>query len=187
MKKPIVRFILSFIIAISPQWAYSDPMKRLSEKKNRKTLNQIELAISAFNPKLDRDYVKKIAVATQVRANEHKLDPMLLVSIINAESSFNQSALSSTNDISIVQINPSVWTPEYFKKVTGENLNLKKLKTDEAYAIARMCLILSYYKKNYPNDKKWFARYHSGNQRHKNKYALKIEKGLSKIYALSHN
>lgn len=177
----------SYATAANVQKKAPHQEKIAAKASEANSIKTIELAISGFNPKLDKKYVRKLAKIAHNNARKYNLDASLLISILNTESSFNQKAISSTNDISIAQINLSVWTPDYFKRVTKQPLNVSSLKSDEAYAISRMCLILNYYKKRYPNDRKWYARYHSGTPEHKNKYSIKIEKSLNKVYAFSGN
>jgi soluble lytic murein transglycosylase-like protein len=167
--------ILIALVCLSSESAIAVTKKDSGRKNKRQSLESV---ILTFNPKISKDYAKKLAKIAKENAVKHNLDPHLILSILNTESSFNQRAISSTNDISIAQINTSVWTPEYFKKVTGESINQSKLLKDEAYAVSRMCLILKHYKKRYPKDKNWFARYHSGTPVHKERYSNKVKNSL---------
>ena len=161
----------------------------LEKTKNnlKKVVSRIESAILTLNPKLKKDYANKLAIITAINARKYRIDPRLMLSIMNTESSFNQNAVSSTNDVSIAQINLNVWTPSFFKKTTGQSLDVSRLKKDESYAISRMCLILNYYKNEFPNDKAWYARYHSSTPKHKSNYNYKLVKSAKKIKHYGNN
>lgn len=161
--------------------------KGSTEEGFLRVISRIERAILTLNPKLNKKYAKKLSIIVAINSRKYNLDPRLLISIMNTESSFNQKAVSSTNDISIAQINLAVWTPSFFKKKTGKDLDVKKLKEDEAYAISRMCLILLFYKNEFPTDKTWYARYHSGTPKYKRLYLHKLYKNAKKIEPIGKN
>ena len=200
--------VLSFIVFVGSGYAetespasptkqkeYVNKSKLLTIKKNtnkREARSAVKLAVSklersilTLSPKLSPDYARKLAVIVVVNAQKYRLSPVLLISIMKTESSFNQRAVSSTNDVSIAQINPKVWTPGFFKEKTGGTMNLKRLRVDEAYAVSRMCLILNYYKKEFPGDPKWYARYHSSTPKLKHIYHGRLAGNARKISPLS--
>jgi hypothetical protein len=79
------------------------------------------------------------------------------------ESSFDQSKVSISGDISIAQINYEVWVKE-FKRKKLPLLNKHLLKSDINYAIDTMGIILGSLKQRYSSrEKYWFSRYHSSN------------------------
>lgn len=104
-------------------------------------------------------------------SKQYKVNPSIVVSIIMTESSFSKSALSSTGDIGLVQINPKIWIPE-FKRLFNEDLDVKKLATDSDYAIHKMIQILSYHQCD--KDPYWFAKYHSKTPSLKKIYAKRV-------------
>jgi hypothetical protein len=166
LKRSLVLFFSFTICFINPAFS----------AKNRHVKNKdlLEMRITKLNPKINKDRAKRLSRSIKKYASINGLDPVLIASILMTESSFNQAAESKTNDVSIAQINLSVWTPLNFKKATGEDLNHSRLRSDENYAISSMCKILKYYKKSYPKDKEWFARYHSSTLKLKEVYAKKI-------------
>lgn len=153
----------------------------------KKVIYRLEKAILTLKPSIDRPKAKRLSAIIAVNSVKYKIDPRIILSVLNTESSFNQNAVSYTNDISIAQINLKVWTPKFFKEKTGRNLVVSRLKKDEAYAISRMCLILSYYKEKFPNDRFWFARYHSSTPKYKSIYLSKLMKNIKKIRHLGSN
>ncbi|MFZ4715578.1 MAG: transglycosylase SLT domain-containing protein [Bacteriovoracaceae bacterium] len=109
---------------------------------------------------------------------KYKLDPRVLVAIIDTESDFRQGMISYTGDLSLVQINPSIWNRE-FARMKRELIDTKKLQNNEAYAIDKMGEILHILKTRYTADGQWFARYHSRTKKFKNLYHSKVESRLS--------
>jgi soluble lytic murein transglycosylase-like protein len=136
-----------------------------------KTVVKFETAIMKLNNNIDQKEATRLATIIAIESKKENIDPRIVLAILNTESSFNQAAVSLTGDISIAQINPRVWSVQRFKKKIGRDLNHKRLRKDEAYAISRMCLILSYLKKTFATkDKWWFARYHSSTPVYKSEY-----------------
>lgn len=124
----------------------------------------------------------KIAMGILKASKANKVNSEIMTSIIMVESSFNQRAISSTGDISIVQINYRVWSKEA-KRLNFE-LSQTKLKSDAAYAIDRMGVILGHLKKKYSSrDPYWFARYHSNTKELKMAYFEKVKKNFTQSLA----
>jgi soluble lytic murein transglycosylase-like protein len=114
-------------------------------------------------------------------AQKYNVDPKIVLSIIDTESDFREGMVSYTGDVSLVQINPKIWNRE-FARMKKPLLSSSKLKKDEAYAIEKMCEILSILKNRYSDaDAKWFARYHSRTKKFKNLYSAKVESRLNLI------
>ena len=168
MKQTFVVFIL---MISTTAFSNQDDSELRIKKSFIKTVHKVEKAVLKLNKKVTPKKATRIATLVAVEAKRHRQDPRLILSILNVESGFNQNAVSKTHDISIAQINPKKWTPSFFKEKTGADLDLKRLKKDEAYAISRMCFILDYLKANYgEKDRWWFARYHSATPKHKREY-----------------
>jgi len=137
--------------------------------------------ISALRPKFSKKKQYHLASKIQKIAKEYKLEPQIVVAIIDTESEFDQSKISETGDLSLAQINPDVWNEE-FKRLNLEELDIERLKTDTDYSLKTMAKILSHLKKNYGNkDKKWYARYHSKNKKFKEIYLSKLNNRLKKM------
>lgn len=129
----------------------------------------------------DDNRTKMIASNILDAAQKYQVDPKIVLSIIDTESDFRQGMISHTGDVSLVQINPKIWNRE-FARMGMPLLSSQKLKKDEAYAIEKMCEILSILKTRYSEaDAKWFARYHSRTKKFKNIYSAKVESRLSLI------
>lgn len=106
-------------------------------------------------------------------SQKYKIEPEIIVSIINVESQFNQKAISSTGDLSIAQINLKVWNKE-LKRLKIERIDKNKLKKDYKYSLDKMGLILSLLKKRHSSDKEWYGTYHSTNAYFKKTYVNKV-------------
>lgn len=119
---------------------------------------------------LSEDEISKIAQSIVEVSIDQNLDYRIFTSIIMQESKFDQGVVSSSGDVAIAQINYEIWKPEF------DNLKLdldkKKLKQDEHYAIETMGIILSVIKDRHgDNDPYWYARYHSSTKSRKFEYA----------------
>lgn len=128
--------------------------------------------------KMDTVKLNSIAWSIYKTSQKYNINPEIMTSIIMVESSFNQSAVSSTGDISIVQINYKVWSKE--AKRLGWKIDRERLKKDSNYAIDCMGKILNYLQVRYAKkDKVWYARYHSKTPSHKMAYSSRIQKNLT--------
>lgn len=118
------------------------------------------------------EYAKAISKAT----HEHKVNPQILIALIDTESNFNASKVSNTGDLSIAQVNVEVWNKE-FKRLKAPLIDTKKLlDKDQTYAISTMGRILAILKKRHSKlDRRWYARYHSNTKKYKWNYLRKIE------------
>jgi len=102
-------------------------------------------------------------------------------SIIDTESDFKETKISSTGDISIAQINVEIWNKE-FTRIKHKPIDTKRLAVDSRYAVKVMGDILTILKSRYSeSDKVWYARYHSGNEKYKKEYLAKLTKRLQMI------
>ena len=137
--------------------------------------------ITALRPKFNKHKKYQLASKIQKVSKEYKLEPQIIVAIIDAESEFDQYKVSETGDLSLAQINPEIWNEE-FKRLNLEELDVERLKTDTDYSLKMMGKILSHLKKNYgEKDKKWYARYHSKNKKYKEIYLSKLNHRLKKM------
>jgi hypothetical protein len=170
-------FLLIFLLLISQTVFATESSDLMVHSKNNfvKTIAKFESAILKLNKRLKPAKATRLATLIAIESKKSKLDPRLLLAILSTESSFHQEVVSPTHDISIAQINLKSWSPKKFKERTGYDLDPKRLKKEEAYAISRMCLILLYLKDNYgDSDKWWFARYHSATPQYKKDYIRQL-------------
>lgn len=152
------------------------------------TISRFESAILKLNNRLTHKQATRLATLIAIESKKNGLDPRIVLAILNTESSFNQKAVSSTGDLSIAQMNPKVWTPKMFQSRTGQTIEWSRVKKDEAYAISRMVLILSWLKNSFSkHDKWWFARYHSATPEFKNIYIVKLTKNFKILKPFGRN
>jgi hypothetical protein len=153
-----------------------------------RVVSTVNKAVLALNPRVnsDNDTTRATRVATYiaVKAKQHNLDPRILLAILSVESSFDQTAVSDTGDVSIAQINTKVWV-RGMRVLLKSSLDVPRLKRDEIYAIGKMCQILSWLKmKHKSSDKWWFARYHSSTHIYKQRYIKQLTAAFKKIQYL---
>lgn len=134
----------------------------------------ISKMISVLKPEFSLAKRNDVAEKIHHAFKNYKIEPQIIVAIIDAESDFNHSLVSSTGDLSLAQVNVDIWNKEFSRM----NLNLiepEKLKADEAYSLEVMAQILSILKSRYEKkDRRWYARYHSKTKKHKREYLTKL-------------
>lgn len=137
--------------------------------------------ISTLKPGLDEDLKREVATDLQRALKKYKIQPQIALAIIDTESDFQQELVSSTGDISMAQINVEVWNKE-FERMKVELIDADKLKEDKTYTMETMARILHILKKRYSKiDRRWYARYHSGNRKYKHAYLTKLERRMKKL------
>jgi hypothetical protein len=160
------------------------------------TVTRFESAILKLNKHIDKKNATRLGTLIAIESKKRHIDPRVFLAIINTESSFNQKALGknidkktkkvTSIDISLAQINSKAWAPERFKSKTGKNLDPKKLKENDSYAIWAMGEILSHLKpdsskKSKFKDKWWFANYHSYTPEYKKEYISSLMKSFRQL------
>ena len=150
----------------------------LTVSANAQSLNNILKDISVLTEKEDVSRHHKTAVAIKKYTTMYGIDYRILLGLIMTESTFNQDAVSPTQDFGIGQINYKVWNKE-FVRLNKEPLDLKRLKTDVDYAVKRTVEILALLKKN--KDPYWVGRYHSKTPSLKKAYFAKIQNQVLKL------
>ncbi len=141
----------------------------------------IDKMIAVVQPELKPENRDKIAKHMAKALEKHKVEPQIMVAIIDTESNFYGSKISSTGDLSVAQINPDVWNRELVR-LKREPIDLTRIKTDQEYALTRMAEILEILKKRYAKvDSKWYARYHSSTRHLKKGYLRKLEMRLKML------
>ncbi len=174
--------LLSTILAGS-QISFSKT-RPISVKKRLTDEQRIQKMILAVQPEIDKKELIKISAMINRTAKKNKIDPKIMISIIDTESDFKHYKISTTGDISIAQINPKVWEGEFERLKLGK-LDVKKLQNSKGYAIVKMGQILQVLQKNYAKrDKNWYARYHSKTEKYKTNYAGKVDMRLRKIASI---
>ncbi len=137
--------------------------------------------IAVVQPELKPESRDKIAKQMAKALEKHKVEPQIMVAIIDTESNFFSSKVSSTGDLSVAQINPDVWNRELVR-LKREPIDLSRIKVDQEYALTRMAEILEILKKRYAKvDSKWYARYHSSTRHLKKGYLRKLEMRLKML------
>lgn len=171
------------ILSLGSAWA---GVKKVTPKKytqDQKEAAKIALMIRKVEPTVDEARALKLGHAIHMQSQKHKLDPKIMIAIIDTESDFRQSTESVTGDISLAQINPQVWVRE-FVRLKKNGLDIERLKADEAYAIDRMAEILRLIKDRHAKtDSHWYARYHSGTKKYKMAYKAKVKRKVASILA----
>lgn len=132
--------------------------------------------ISIVQPELEINTRNKIANDIYYAIKKHKVEPQIVVALIDTESNFQYNKVSKTGDLSIGQINVEVWNKE-FKRMKMPLIKKEKLIVeDQAYAMEKMAQILSILKNRHAKkDRRWYARYHSNTTKYKMDYLKKIE------------
>lgn len=132
--------------------------------------------ISVVQPELEINLRNKVANDIYHAINIYKIEPQIIVALIDTESNFKYSKVSTTGDLSLGQVNVEVWNKE-FTRMKLPLIEKKKLVTaDQSYAMEVMAQILSILKKRHAkSDRRWYARYHSNTSKYKLDYLKKIE------------
>ena len=131
--------------------------------------------IAIVQPELEKANRNTIASQISVAIKKYKVEPQIIVAIIDTESDFKADKVSSTGDLSVAQINVEVWNKEFIR-MKMPPLIKEKIKHDQAYAIMKMAEIINILKKRYEKkDRRWYARYHSNTHKYKSEYLHKLE------------
>jgi hypothetical protein len=160
----------------SPKNLYSlmPRYQNFENKKNPKQSFIIANMISVVQPEMDEESRDEMAVMIAKVSKKFKIAPEIIVSIIDTESNFKASMVSSTGDLSIAQINVDVWNKE-FSRLGLPIISKEKVVSDLEYSLHFMAEILSVLKTRYAKtDPNWFARYHSSTPKFKNNYFKKL-------------
>ncbi|MDD4974525.1 MAG: transglycosylase SLT domain-containing protein [Bacteriovorax sp.] len=145
--------------------------------------------ISVLNPEFSSSKLNDVAGKIHQVFSKYKIEPQIIVAIIDTESKFNHELVSSSGDLSMAQVNVEVWNKE-FMRMNLDLIEPSKLKVDQVYSLEVMAQILQILKTRYEKkDRRWYARYHSKTKKHKREYLSKLELRLkllekSKLLAL---
>ncbi len=179
--KKLLTLVSAFIlVSCAHQKSETKVDPNLNNSKVEK-IKEVATQIKTLQPNLPKQKREEISNAIHLTAKHNKIDPKIMVAILHTESNFDGKKVSNTGDISVAQINMKVWRNEY-KRIFKKDIDEKKLKSDDRYAIFIMGKILKHLKQRYAkNDNEWFARYHSSSETYKNKYNKKIQTRLKKL------
>jgi hypothetical protein len=180
------KFITLLIILTSLFGAQTASPKIVSVNLNDlKEVKNVEKMIKAIKPALN-DYKRmKLAFHLNNISKKYKIDPKIMIAIIDTESDFDNTKISTTGDLSLAQINTDIWNRE-LKRMKLPEIDSKRLKTDEHYALNQMAMILSILKNRHSSkDGIWFARYHSHTKKYKNVYFAKVDLRMRKIASVN--
>lgn len=136
----------------------------------------ISQMISVVQPELDINNRNKIANNIHHAIKKYNVEPQIIVALIDTESNFMYSKVSSTGDLSLGQINVDVWNSEFIRMKQPLIDKEKLVLEDQSYAMEQMARILSILKTRHAKkDRRWYARYHSNTTKYKHDYLSKIE------------
>lgn len=131
--------------------------------------------ITVVQPELDEEERDTIASQISLAIKKYKVEPQIMVAIIDTESDFKAEKISTTGDISVAQINVEVWNKEFIR-MRKPLIVKEQVISDQEYAMIKMAEILSIIKKRHgKNDRRWYARYHSNTHKYKKEYLYKLE------------
>jgi hypothetical protein len=141
--------------------------------------------IFIVQPELESNLRNKFAKSIYLAVKKYKVEPQIMVALIDTESNFKYQTVSTTGDLSLGQLNVDVWNIE-FKRLKLPLINKDLLiNADQTYALEKMALILEILKARHAKkDRRWYARYHSNTNKYKMDYLRKIEIRM-KILSLS--
>jgi len=175
MKTKLIGTLLTLLMTVSVVSGLSVGPEMV---KKAKGVAAIERMIASVEKRVEPGRRNRLARAIYKHSQDNRIDPKIIVAIIDTESDFRNHVVSHTGDYSLTQINPRIWNRE-LKRLGKEQISIKELKKDETYAIERTAEILSIIKKNYKKrDRKWYARYHSKTKRLKYRYFRKLQKKI---------
>lgn len=136
----------------------------------------IDVMISIVQPELDSNSRRKIANDIFHAIKKYKVEPQIVVALIDTESNFMYNKISTTGDVSLAQLNVEVWNAEFARMKLPLIKKELLLREDQSYAMEKMAQILSILKNRHSKkDRRWYARYHSNTTKYKTDYLRKIE------------
>ena len=116
----------------------------------------ISFTTISFSRKFPLKYEKEILKYSR----EYDLDPSLVASIINAESSFKEDIVSKQGAIGLMQIMPQ--TAKYISNLMGENEFKTEMLFDPEKNINYGCYYLKYLFARFENEKVSLSAYNAG-------------------------
>lgn len=176
----VILIIMSTLIGAKPASTTTTNFNHAEYNEVKKIVKMIK----AIKPKLNDYKATKLAKYLNVTSKKYKIDPKVMIAIIDTESDFDNSKISETGDLSLAQINTEIWNKE-LKRMKLPEIDQKRLKTDEKYALNQMAMILGILKNRHAHkDGIWYARYHSHTKKFKNVYFAKVDLRMRKIASI---
>ncbi|MBC7711891.1 MAG: transglycosylase SLT domain-containing protein [Rhizobacter sp.] len=132
--------------------------------------------ISIVQPELETNSRNRFANDIFHAIKKYKVEPQIVVALIDTESNFMYNKISTTGDVSLAQLNVEVWNAEFTRMKLPVIKKELLVCEDQSYAMEKMAQILSILKTRYSKrDRRWYARYHSNTSKYKTDYLRKIE------------
>ena len=142
--------------------------------------------IAVVQPELQEKERNKVASQISIASKKFKIEPQIIVAIIDTESNFHADKVSSTGDVSVAQINVEVWNKEFIRMKKPPMIK-GRIKMDQEYALMKMVEILNIIKTRYgKKDRRWYARYHSNTNKYKKDYLHKLEIRMKLLASTPH-
>ncbi len=205
MKTPLSKVLIILVLAFL-QSCSSTPSAKKSANKKSSGMEKfgnfdkvyipneapiIAHMISIVQPELDHNIRNKVAADISRAISKFKVEPQIMVALIDTESNFQYSKVSTTGDLSIAQVNVEVWNREFTRMKMPLIKKKDLVKKDQQYAMNVMAQILTILKSRHgKSDRRWYARYHSNTTKYKMDYLRKIEvrmKMLSQARSIATN
>jgi len=137
--------------------------------------------ISVLKPDFNSEKINNLSRKIHQAFFKYHIEPQIVVAIIDTESHFNQQLVSASGDFSMAQVNIEIWNKE-FNRLNMKLIDSNKIKNDQAYSLEIMAQILHILKNRYEKkDRRWYARYHSKNMKHKIEYLSKLHARMKLI------
>jgi hypothetical protein len=167
-------FLFMLLVVVPPASAQIKKQKKhltqsqsiVALKENRKQVNRgelVDLCIDAAHPKAKDDDIYYI-----VNHVMQKKNPLLLISIIQTESSFLKTAVSKHRAVGLMQIRPNVWMKE-LKKEFPDDIRTPKDLFKISTNIDAGEFILNKYIEETGSLKKALVKYSGGSRSYANK------------------
>ena len=171
------------MLLVASFFMQSCSMLRRSHHEASAMVASIDKMIAIVQPELNKNERRLVASQISNAIKKHKIEPNIIVAIIDTESNFKANKVSSTGDVSVAQINVEVWNKEFIR-MKRQPMIKYKLKQNQEYALVKMVEILSIIKSRYgKKDRNWYARYHSNTQKYKSDYLKKLDIRLKMLAA----
>jgi hypothetical protein len=81
--------------------------------------------ITVLKPDFTEARINEIAAKIHSALNKYKIEPQIVVAIIDTESDFDHTLISSTGDLSMAQVNVDIWNKEF------DRMNLHPIKAEK--------------------------------------------------------
>lgn len=169
-------------VVTKTKYTFKDTFSSFDKEHITNDADIISNMIQIVQPELDAQTRTRYATDIHLALKKFNIAPQIMISIIDVESDFQYTKISSTGDLSIAQINPDIWNKEFawMKKPLIDPNKLTTMK--QTYAMEKMAKILSVLKTRHEKkDRRWYARYHSNTGKLKHTYLKKIDQRMKML------